>query len=225
MAEIVQAHRLAAVAVQAGRVTGRRSKLLPEGGSVPSSDLNALSGRLHSAYRSALAVGELRRDEPARNWAATHPLLSDSRGGLLGALTTRAEAQVTRLSLLYALLDEADAIGAQHLTAALSLWRYSSESVAYIFGDSTGNPEADAILRALRETPQGLTRTDVSTLFGRNLSANRIDKALALLLENGRSHPLKEQTGGRLAERWYYGRTKQTNDTKELSATNGAVRA
>ena len=125
---------------------------------------------------------------------------------------------MTRLSLLYALLDEADAIGADHLTAALALWNYSAESVAYIFGDSTGNPDADAILRALREMPDGLTRTEISNLFARNLSANRIDKALFLLLEQGRAHPVKQETGGRPAERWLYGRPKQTNDTKKGAA-------
>jgi hypothetical protein len=144
--------------------------------------------------------------------------LSSSSGGLLGALTTRAEAQVTRLSLLYALLDEADAIGETHLSAALDLWRYAHESVAYVFGDSTGNPEADGILRALRAAPEGLTRTDVSNLFGRNLSAARIDRALATLLVQERAHFEKEPTGGRPTERWHHGRTRETSDTRKGAA-------
>lgn len=195
----------------------RRSQLLPEGGAVPQSELNGLSSRLHSAYRHALVCGAVERDTNARAlWRNVYGDLSSGHRGLLGALTTRAEAQVTRLSLAYALLDEADAVGEQHLTAALALWAYAEASVAYVFGDSTGNPDADAILRALRATPEGLTRTEISNLFGRNLSAARIDKALTTLYEQGRAHFASEPTGGRPLERWHYGSTKQTSETKEV---------
>ena len=188
----------------------RRARMLPEGAAVPMQELNRLSIRLQSAYRHALGAGEVKRDEAARAlWREVYPMLSSGAGGLLGSLTTRAEAQVTRLSLLYAMLDEADAIGEPHLRAALALWDYSARSVAHVFGDSTGNPDADAVLRALRATAEGMTRTDISNLFGRNLSATRIDRALGLLLEQGRAHFRKEPTGGRAAERWFYGSGRQ----------------
>jgi hypothetical protein len=61
------------------------------------------------------------------------------------------------------------------------------------------------ILRALKATAAGLTRTDISNLFGRNLSAARIDRALAALLEQRRAHFVKEPTDGRPIERWLYG--------------------
>ena len=44
--------------------------------------------------------------------------------GMLGAVTSRAEAQVVRLSCLYALLDSSKVIRRQHMTAALAVWRY-----------------------------------------------------------------------------------------------------
>jgi hypothetical protein len=148
----------------------------------------------------------MHRDDAARAlWRDVYPTLSAGGGGLLGALTTRAEAQVTRLSVLYALLDEADAIGEAHLVSALALWEYARESVAYIFGASTGNPDADAISRALQATPEGLTRTDIAALFGRNLSAARLDRAVTLLLEQQRARFVKEATGGRPSERWFHG--------------------
>ena len=192
-------------------VCARRARLLPEGSDVPAGQMNQLSTRLHAAYRHALTAGELKRDEAARAvWRDVYPKLSSGPGGLLGALTSRAEAQVTRLSLLYALLDEADAIGEPHLRAALALWEYSVRSVVHIFGDSTGDPDADAILRALRSKPDGLTRTDVNNLFGRNLTAARLDRALATLLELGRAYFQKESTDGRSAERWFYGKKSDT---------------
>ncbi len=48
-----------------------------------------------------------------------------------------------------------------------------------------------------------MTRTDLSHLFGRNKSAERIDRALALLLKSGRVRREREDTKGRAAERWY----------------------
>ena len=61
-------------------------------------------------------------------WRAIYSKLSAKPPGLLGAATARAEAQVVRLSLIYALLDRAAAIGTEHLTAALALWRYCADS-------------------------------------------------------------------------------------------------
>lgn len=188
----------------------RRSKHLPEGSTVSQVELNRLAIRLKSAHRHALSAGEVKRDESGRAlWREVYGELSSGSGGLLGMLTSRAEAQVTRLSLLYAMLEEADAISETHLRAALALWDYSLRSVAHVFGDSTGNPDADAVLRALRATADGLTRTDISNLFGRNLSASRLDRAFGTLLEQRRAHFRKESTGGRAAERWFYGPEKE----------------
>lgn len=188
-------------------ICARRSKLLPEGGSPDQVVLNGLSVRLRRCIDHARSVGVVSRDSEARTlWASIYEQLSHGAGGLAGALTARAEAQVTRLALLYALLDETDTIGAQHYLSALAVWDYSARSVVHIFGDSTGNPDADAILRALRATTYGLTRTEISTLFGRNITAGRIDQALAELLERDRAYFEKEATGGRPSERWRYGK-------------------
>jgi hypothetical protein len=53
---------------------------------------------------------------------------SADQPGLLGALTARAEAQVIRLALLFALLDKEGSIGVAHLKAALAFWRYCEAS-------------------------------------------------------------------------------------------------
>ena len=76
-------------------------------------------------------------------------------------------------------------MGEQHLKAALALWKYCEESACYIFTDSTGSRDADAILKVLRvQSHQGLTRTDISNLFGRNKARSEIDNALNLLLQS-----------------------------------------
>jgi hypothetical protein len=122
---------------------------------------------------------------------------------MLGAITSRAEAQVTRLSLLYALLDLSEVIEQEHLLAALAVWEYCEASARCIFGDTLGYPDADLILRKLRNAPGGLTRTDISNLFGRNRSEVQMDDALGYLEQRGLAvHGVERQGQGRPAERW-----------------------
>ena len=89
------------------------------------------------------------------------------RPGIYGAITARAEAQVLRLSLIYALLDES-ALPAQaiidtlHPQAGLAVWRYCDASAARIFGRSLGDPVADEIYQMLQHAPQGMTRWEIS---------------------------------------------------------------
>ncbi len=97
--------------------------------------------------------------------------LETGRTGLLGKVTQRASPYVLRLSCLYALLDCSKTVRREHLAAALALWKYAEDSARYIFGERTGDRLADDSLTALREAAGGgLTRTDISNLFGRNMS-------------------------------------------------------
>src|SRR5262249_12294343 len=85
-------------------------------------------------------------------WEAAYPDLSAERPGLLGAVVARAEPQVIRLALVYALLDCTHQIDVVHLEAAMAVWAYCEESATRIFGDSLGDPIADEILLALRRS-------------------------------------------------------------------------
>ena len=118
-------------------------------------------------------------------------------------MTGRAEAQVLRLSLLYALLDGVGVIRAEHLLAALAVWEYAEASARYIFGDALGNPIADRVLDQLRTAPEGLTRTEIRDLFGRHGKGSDIDIALRTLVEMGLVRREHVDTNGRPAERWY----------------------
>jgi hypothetical protein len=144
------------------------------------------------------------RDAEARElWAAIYPELTADHPGMLGAITSRGEAQVTRLSLIYAVLDCSRAVTPAHLDAALALWEYAERSCRHIFGDALGDPVADDILRALRRSAEdGLTRTQIRDLFGRHKNSDRIDAALALLLGLGLGQMVKQETGGRPVELW-----------------------
>ena len=101
---------------------------------------------------------------------------------MLGAILARAEAHVLRLSLLYAVLDCAPTIQAEHLQAALALWDYADASARRIFGGRLGISMADTILIALRQRG-AMTRTQINNLFKRNKTEAEIDAVLSLLLE------------------------------------------
>lgn len=182
----------------------KRSKCLPEGGHLDQGELSSLIERLHKAVSFARNGNEINRDNKARAiWFEVYPSLSDGRPGLFGAVTSRAEAQVMRLSCIYALLDMSYVVKAEHLKAALALWEYCEASAKFIFGDSLGDPTADEILNALRKQHNGMTRTDIRDLFGRNRESKETGRALTLLLEHGLAYRRNEDTQGRPVERWF----------------------
>ena len=100
----------------------RRSNLLPEGGQPDPARIAPLEARLASAIEFATTPREMSRDAEARElWAGIYADLSRGRPGLAGALTGRAEAHVMRLALIYALMDQAPVIRAEHLLAGVAL--------------------------------------------------------------------------------------------------------
>jgi len=168
-------------------VCAKRSQCLPEGGKIGSVDFAGILKWLDGAITFGKTPYELHRDRKAKElWAEVYPDLSEGKPGLFGSVTSRAEAQVLRLSCIYALLDMSEVVRLEHLSAALACWKYSEDSAKFIFGEAIGDVVADEILRLLKEAGQtGLTRTDISNLFGRHKSSSQIDKALSMLAEKG----------------------------------------
>lgn len=190
----------------------RRSKCLPRGGSIQSVNFEPIIKRLRTAVEFGKEAGCIKPSEETWTiWESIYPNLSEGLSGLLGAVTSRAEAQVMRLSMLYALMDASTTIRPQHLMASLSLWDYAFSSARYIFGDSLGDPTADEILNALKGSPAGLTRTDINNLFGRHKKSPEISHALGRLLKRGLAGKEEVQTEGRSVERWHAKQAKKEN--------------
>jgi hypothetical protein len=157
----------------------RRSKLLPHGGNLQSSDITPYRKRLAEAYQWAHGCKEMLRTAAGKDyWAEVYKQLSVAHPGLAGTLLARAEAQVLRLSCIYALLDSTREVDVVHIKAAMAIWRYCEQSVNHIFGDALGDPVADTVLQSVRSIPAGLTRTEISALFSNNFKSSRIDTAL-----------------------------------------------
>jgi DNA replicative helicase MCM subunit Mcm2 (Cdc46/Mcm family) len=179
--------------------------------------------RLQAAIEFAANDFELKRDDEARAlWHKVYPNLSESCEGLFGSVTSRAEAQVTRLSCVYALLDLSRIVSREHLEAALALWQYCEASARYIFGNATGDKIADALLTALRDAGKdGLTRTQIRDLFGRNANATRINDALSLLEKSQLVHSIKELSDDlnakRPVERFFISTPYDINDINDFN--------
>lgn len=185
----------------------KRSKSLPEGGEpINSKDFNQIIERFHKAIDFAKTAGCMSKDEETKkHWAEIYSDLSSDKPGLWGAVISRSEAQVLRLSCIYALLDLSKVVKLEHLMAALAIWDYAEVSVKHIFGNATGDSLADQILLALQNSPDGLTRTEISNLFGRNKDKEQLDRSLAFLSQHGLIEMVKvtkKETGGRPIERW-----------------------
>jgi hypothetical protein len=184
-------------------VAAERKRLLPLGGRIDERAMQPLVLRLRQAKVFGKKAFELVFSPKAEKlWIASYPRLTADIPGLLGAVTGRAEAQVLRLAVIYALLNQSIVIRVPHLRAAIAVWRYCARSARYIFGGSLGNKRADQILTALRKEPRGLSRTKIRRLFAGNLDAKEIERALAFLVKYKLASCTQENTNGRPREIW-----------------------
>ncbi len=188
----------------------KRSKLLPEGGKIGTVNFNPVIQRLKSAIDHARDAGEIIRSEATRTlWYEAYARLSEGKPGMLGSVTARGEAQVMRLSALYALLDESTIIEPAHHHAAMALWDYSARSARWIFGTATGDKKADRILEALRQAGEkGLTRTEITVdVFQRHITSKALGEALTIFERVRPCFATGVQTSGQgqngATERWF----------------------
>ena len=160
-----------------------RVQILPEGGQVLAS--LPLIARLRDALEVARRIDLVRRDEGTREvWASIYGRLSGDKPCLVGQAINRAEAQVLRLQMLYAVMDGSATVRRPHLDAALAVLDYCEASARHIFGDKLGNKDAVRV-RGIIRGYGSLTRTDIHNQLQRNWSAERLQTALHYLTGDG----------------------------------------
>jgi hypothetical protein len=197
-------------------ISVRRSKSLPEGGSLPPEQLSAVARELRRTLNWVHSQTEIlfRRTAAARElWNDRYPALSQGRPDVYGAATSRAEAQVLRLSAIYAALDCSPLVEACHLQAALAVWDYCLASARLFFDASPIDPTAQRIGEALDAAPEGLTRTQIRGLFHGHVSTERIDLALEQLSGLGLINRRTATGRGRSSTFWF-----PVEDTKAADA-------
>ena len=175
-----------------------RGRLHPDGGNVPPSLFDRYAAQVRDNLRKAWGRAEMSRTpEAAELWRRVYvDLAADDPPGALGTVISRADAQALRISLALALADGAEAIGVEHVRAAVAVWNYCRASAAHLVGDSTGNSDADRLLDALRDAgDEGLDGTTQRDLFGRH--TGKADPARRLLEARSLAWSVKVPTGGR----------------------------
>ena len=160
----------------------KRSKTLPDGGAYL--DLDSFREPLEMTLAHARTVTLMKRTDAAgRLWRDRYEHLTADRCGLFGAVTSRADAQTLRLSMIYALADGCAVIDEKHLRAALALWDYAEQSARIIFGEEPEAPLVGKVYGLLNAEPNGMTKTDLHKALGNNHKAKTILEALATLRE------------------------------------------
>jgi len=187
----------------------KRANVRPFGDDYENFDPTPYIERIKKAVVYAKTVGRIQLDaEACELWEPIYNELADETSeegnGLSDELTARAEPQLVRLACIYALSDLSDVIKPSHIKAAMALWKYSEDSVKCIFGDCRSNSTAEKIKNGLKNSPTGLTRSEIFALLGRNPPKVAIDAAFDELLKVGLVICKKTETGGRPEERWFY---------------------
>ena len=191
-----------------------RSKFLPFGADTPI-EVNDLREKLRECIDFARDVERMNFSQEARSlWAKAYIGLETSRYGTLAKITQRASPYVLRIACIFALLDKRHNIHTEHLEAALAVWQYCEDSARSIFGDSTGDKLADGILQHLRDAEDGLSRTDINNLTGKNQTSKRINDALQLLADNNLADYRKEVKEGskKPVELWFANGLNEFNE-------------
>jgi len=194
----------------------RRTRLISRPLPMPDEAVMTLAARIRAALLHAAPAQVAWSESALEAWDVTYPELTAERPGAWGYATARAEAQVCRLALLYALLDSQFTIELDHLAAALGFWRYCDASAAYLFAESEADPIGNKILDALHAAGGEMSQTDLHGVFGRNLPAAKLAAVLTLLQEHGRITQVQRKTGGRTAVIWKLLPTKK----EERSSAN-----
>jgi hypothetical protein len=113
----------------------------------------------------------------------------------------RAAPYCRRIAALLAFLAGRGDATSDDLRSARAVVRYSTASARYVLDRAVRNPHLDKIQRAVAIAgPAGLTRTEISALFSRNLKKDALDALLAELTKEGDFEEFEVgSTGGRSA--------------------------
>lgn len=183
-------------------VMARRTRLISRPQPMPDKAVAGLAARIAAALEHATPGQVAWSASALERWDDLYPDLTGEREGAWGYATGRAEAQVPRLALIYAVLDSRLVIEPAHLEAAYAVWRYCDASACYLFAESAADPIGNKILDALRAAGGAMSQTALHAAFGRNLPADKLAAALTLLQEHGRITSETRKTSGRPSVTW-----------------------
>ena len=179
-------------------VCSQRKKILPRPEQMDLKWLLDFQGRLNKITQAARMVGRMQYTPEAWElWDSEYPRLTMAYGGTAGCMVNRGEAQVVRLSLIYALLAGHAGIQIDDLQAALAFWNYCKDSALYIFGGSSTDKRKAKILEYMKSN-QTMTKAEIrSKIFSNHIGGEELDAVLAEMAEEYLLEVTEEkETGG-----------------------------
>jgi hypothetical protein len=199
-----------------------RSKRLPIPQGAARTAVADLSGKLGEKIGAARTVGCLRLGaEAAALWQGElydEFTEADDEEAAWAEFMRRAAPYCLRIAGLYAVLERRKTIGKGDLAAAAALVRYAVASAQYVLGGLLRDPRMDRLTREITAAGDaGLTRTQVSALFSRNLPAAALDDLLGELTVAGEYEVIRAETGGRPVET--YRRTSFVNSFNSFNSS------
>lgn len=175
----------------------RRPKLVPRPQPIATDLMEDMADRFKRIINQARDVGQVVMTENAgKFYDKLYVQLTESGPGMYGVITDRAETQVIRLSLLYALLDECRRIHTRHIKSALALWNYADASARFIFHGMAEDGKKRKLLDALEKRGE-MTKTEIRDLFQRHIKKERLESILSELIAEGRIVKESRKTNGR----------------------------
>lgn len=157
--------------------------------------------RLARIVERAKQRGEIKKSPAARIvWEAIYlDFDDDDDESITASIAARGPAYILRLSLVFALLDNAEFIEPVHLEAAKAIWEMNEASIEATWGELKGSPLAERIWRLLQEAPDGMSRTALSEALHKKKSKTEIDRAIKDLFDRGLVTIEERPTPGRAA--------------------------
>jgi hypothetical protein len=131
-------------------------------------------------------------------------LNSEKRDTTVDSVLARDTSHILKLALIFAVADQVQKLQTDHLLAASAVVDFCQASTCWIFGQATTNKLANNILWALRQSPGGLTKSEIqkNVCFGKT-PKTQLDRALSELIKNQLAQmTLEEAKSGARPERW-----------------------
>lgn len=183
-----------------------RSKRLPLPEPLDGAVIQRLGLRLSKALHAAWSTERITLSQAARKlWSDRlydEFTDSDEEDQIWTEFTRRTAPYCLRVAGLHAVLDGRDEITETDLAAAGCLIRYAIATARYVLDRQARDPRLDRIRRAVGGSVDGLSRTEISGLFSRNLPKPALDLLLDELVSTDRYERIEVRTGGRPAVRY-----------------------
>jgi hypothetical protein len=183
--------------------------------------LNGISWEIKNRIEYMKPNGRVRfSEEGLELWRKVYLALSVGCPGVIGSLNARATTHITKLSLIISILNQEEEISYNSLIAAIHLWQYCSDSINFLFANSLGDEALDTLYSMIQDRPEGLSRSEIHSIYSRNRSKQGLSQMLKALESQGLIFSEKIKTAGAPKELW---KTSERIDESTILTKKGGL--